>query len=332
MKKCVLLVVPSMTIAKRSHRFRIGLIDGEWTNFIPPIQGGFFRGAVENGQETKTPLSGDNSSNATSVSRRSQVTIHTVGELQPGHVTTNRTAVCSEETQEIHAPMPQATNGWKLEYNPDSYTAIAIQQAIDIDVAKYPSLDADTQRDIAVKFRALHQRVHDEGYYDCNFSNYAREVGRYLALFGLFLTLLRYEWYTSSAVALGIFWQQIMFTAHDAGHCGITHNYVVDSLIGIFIGNFVCGLSIGWWKSSHNVHHIVTNDPVSSDPICYISYYILMAFCRCTILTHKTSLCSPHLRLSSARSSLATTTAFNLSGILSPTSQFSTRNIPTTLS
>lgn len=54
------------------------------------------------------------------------------------------------------------------------------------------------------------------------------------------------------------------FTAHDAGHRGITHNFVVDSLIGIFIGNFCSGLSIGWWKSSHNVHHFVTNDPVCS--------------------------------------------------------------------
>lgn len=53
-----------------------------------------------------------------------------------------------------------------------------------------------------------------------------------------------------------------MFTAHDAGHHAITHNPVVDSLIGMFIADFCCGLSIGWWKSSHNVHHLVTNQPV----------------------------------------------------------------------
>ena len=254
MKKYVLLSVASLIIAKRSCRFRIGLIDGEWTNFIPPIQGGVFRRAIENGQEAKTSRPGDNTSNATSMSRRPHVTSRTSEELKPGHVATDQTAVCSEKVEEPDAPMAQATRGWKLEYEPDSYTAIAIQQAIDFDVAKYPSLDADTQRDIAVKFRALHQRVHDDGYYECKLSNYTTEIGRYLALFGLFLTLLHYEWYISSAVALGIFWQQIMFTAHDAGHCGITHNYVIDSLIGIFIGNFVCGLSIGWWKSSHNVY------------------------------------------------------------------------------
>jgi delta8-fatty-acid desaturase len=56
-----------------------------------------------------------------------------------------------------------------------------------------------------------------------------------------------------------------MFTAHDAGHRGITHNFIVDTLIGIFIGDLCCGLSIGWWKSSHNVHHLITNHPVSSN-------------------------------------------------------------------
>lgn len=56
--------------------------------------------------------------------------------------------------------------------------------------------------------------------------------------------------------------QQIMFTAHDAGHRGITGNFIVDTLIGAFIADFCCGLSIGWWKSSHNVHHLITNMPV----------------------------------------------------------------------
>lgn len=56
-----------------------------------------------------------------------------------------------------------------------------------------------------------------------------------------------------------------MFTAHDAGHRGITHHFVTDSLIAIFIADLCCGLSMGWWKSSHNVHHLVTNDP-AHDP------------------------------------------------------------------
>lgn len=53
-----------------------------------------------------------------------------------------------------------------------------------------------------------------------------------------------------------------MFVAHDAGHRAITQIFEIDTLIGMFIADFCCGLSIGWWKSSHNVHHLITNAPV----------------------------------------------------------------------
>ena len=75
---------------------------------------------------------------------------------------------------------------------------------------------------------------------------------------------------------------QIMFAAHDAGHRGITHNFFADSLIGLFIADFCCGLSIGWWKSSHDVHHLVTNHPVCSHssrlhspPYCLLAPLVL---------------------------------------------------------
>ena len=137
----------------------------------------------------------------------------------------------------------------------------AMQAEIDKGLAAYPSPDVETQRDVADRFKALHQRVHDEGFYRCNYWNYGKEMIRYTALFAGFLLCLRAEWYFTSAGFLGFFWQQIMFTAHDAGHRGITGKFVPDTLIGIFIADFCCGLSIGWWKSSHNVHHLVTNSP-----------------------------------------------------------------------
>jgi sphingolipid 8-(E)-desaturase len=64
-----------------------------------------------------------------------------------------------------------------------------------------------------------------------------------------------------------------MFTAHDAAHTSITHNFTIDTLIGMFIADFCCGLSIGWWKSSHNVHHLVTNQPVSRHVPTYRTVY-----------------------------------------------------------
>ena len=64
---------------------------------------------------------------------------------------------------------------------------------------------------------------------------------------------------------LGCFWQQLAFIGHDTGHNGITHVQWVDNTIGILIGNVFGGVSIGWWKRSHNVHHIVCNS-IEHDP------------------------------------------------------------------
>lgn len=62
-----------------------------------------------------------------------------------------------------------------------------------------------------------------------------------------------------SAFCLGAFFQQVAFMGHDLGHNGVTHNRAVDETIGIIFGNALSGISVGWWKATHNVHHLVTN-------------------------------------------------------------------------
>lgn len=64
---------------------------------------------------------------------------------------------------------------------------------------------------------------------------------------------------------MAAFWQQMAFVGHDGGHMAITHDFKTDWKIGIFVGNMTTGVSIGWWKKSHNAHHIVTNS-VEFDP------------------------------------------------------------------
>lgn len=64
---------------------------------------------------------------------------------------------------------------------------------------------------------------------------------------------------------LGCFWQQLSFIGHDTGHNGITHVKWVDNTIGIMVGNLFGGVSIAWWKRTHNVHHIVCNS-IEQDP------------------------------------------------------------------
>ena len=146
------------------------------------------------------------------------------------------------------------------------FTEMAEKREIEIDLAKFPALDVSTQQYIISRYRVLHTRIKEGNLYKCHYLNYFKECCRYSTLFLLFLYTLNQQWYMTSACFLGLFWHQIMFSAHDAGHLAITSNFVVDSLIGIFIADFCCGLSLGWWKSSHNVHHLITNMPVSLLP------------------------------------------------------------------
>lgn len=97
------------------------------------------------------------------------------------------------------------------------FTDQCMQAEIDRDVSVYPSLNPLVQAEIIHKYRQLHQRVRDAGLYDCPFLEYGKEMARYTTLFTLFILALKCEWYMTSAVFLGLFWHQIMFTAHDAG-------------------------------------------------------------------------------------------------------------------
>jgi hypothetical protein len=36
-----------------------------------------------------------------------------------------------------------------------------------------------------------------------------------------------------------------------AGHSGITHDQWTDTVCGIALGNFLGGVSLGWWKKVH---------------------------------------------------------------------------------
>ena len=147
------------------------------------------------------------------------------------------------------------------------------RQHIKLDLEKYPAQDEATQAGIIAKYRELHQRIRDEGLYRCNYWAYAVECCRYVGLFVLMLVSIHYEWYKTGALALGFMWHQLVFTAHDAGHMGITHHYHVDTFIAIIIADFIGGLSMGWWKRSHNVHHIVTNAPEHDPDIEHIPLF-----------------------------------------------------------
>ena len=93
------------------------------------------------------------------------------------------------------------------------------------------------------------------------------KLGAWIA--GLFLTALYLtvvqKRAVAGAVATGMFWQQLAFIGHDLGHSSVSHKKRVDTVISLIIGNPLGGIAIGWWKWTHNVHHVVPNS-VEHDP------------------------------------------------------------------
>eukprot|EP00898_Chlorokybus_atmophyticus_P000881 jgi/Chlat1/1794/Chrsp135S02136 len=68
-----------------------------------------------------------------------------------------------------------------------------------------------------------------------------------------------------SSFCLALFWQQCAFIGHDSGHNGIFQDNKADSILGVIAGDLLTGISIGWWKRTHNNHHVVCNS-VDHDP------------------------------------------------------------------
>ncbi|ORY62487.1 fatty acid desaturase-domain-containing protein [Pseudomassariella vexata] len=245
--------------------------DGPWLNMTPPIRGGVYRPTdtstdnsdcddEESSLASSSSSCGDRSSSPSdSTSVTSDCTTVSVDSLveKVQDEAIIRRRIPSKIVPNHHPTNIAATPSLTR----DEYTELAIQQEINDCIKEYPSVDPAVQQDIVRKYRVLHQRVQDEGFYDCPYLEYGKEMARYTTLLVASMTALHFGWYMTSAVFLGLFWHQIMFSAHDAGHGAITHNFKIDTLIGLFVADFCCGLSMGWWKSSHNVHHLITNHP-----------------------------------------------------------------------
>ncbi|KAL4980402.1 fatty acid desaturase-domain-containing protein [Aspergillus desertorum] len=245
----------SVEARQRMLAFQIGRIQGPWMNFLPPIQGGKFRPFDE-----KADIQEDD----TSVQSQPPSPIFDAVDAVSGarrQSTSSETCV-STPASEASEPKP---------FFLDART----REEIVLDTAKYPSLDMKTQQDIKRRYRELNKRIEAEGLYACNYLSYFIEACRYTLFAGLSYFFLRIGWYSVSALFLGCFWHQLVFSAHDAGHIAITHNYQVDSAIGILIADYLGGLSLGWWKRSHNVHHIVTNEPEHDPDIEHMPFFAI---------------------------------------------------------
>ena len=86
-----------------------------------------------------------------------------------------------------------------------------------------------------------------------------------LSLLLAFLTpTLSFLYLSLSAFLLGLFWQQMAFLGHDAGHNQITGSARTDYPYAWCVCALF-GVSGDWWKRNHNVHHVHTNS-IECDP------------------------------------------------------------------
>ncbi|KAJ5111221.1 Delta 8-(E)-sphingolipid desaturase [Penicillium argentinense] len=251
----------SVEARERMLSFQIGRIEGIWINFLPPIQGGKFRLYSEDSCSSEEDLPSQDSSSQE-------------GSLPPSPIFD---AVDSSVTRRKKSA-PATDSSVSTPPNEGSHPKFGFLDArtrneIELDQFKYPPLDTARQESIKHEYRELNKRMLDEGLFNCNYWAYFVECCRYTLFASLAYVFLRMGWWGTSGFFLGCFWHQLVFTAHDAGHMGITHNFHFDTVIGIIIADFMGGLSLGWWKRSHNVHHIVTNEPEHDPDIQHIPFF-----------------------------------------------------------
>ncbi|KAL7473733.1 hypothetical protein ACHAXS_014220 [Conticribra weissflogii] len=70
-----------------------------------------------------------------------------------------------------------------------------------------------------------------------------------------------------AATLLGIFWQQFAFIGHDVGHMSArahARDHIPVPQLSALVTLFN-GISVAWWKATHNVHHAVPNS-IDCDP------------------------------------------------------------------
>ncbi|KAF2640375.1 fatty acid desaturas-like protein [Massarina eburnea CBS 473.64] len=260
---------------KLTERYQIGRIEGRWANFVPPIQGGRVRTPEELGN-----MSDEDYMESYSSEQESASTASASSSAGQSPLFDPADADASLRKRSTGPRPPSASSVSSVELDEAPYTNMSVldartQQELDFDKAKYPSLDPQTQDNIVQKYRELQKRIEAEGLYACRYSSYGIECIRYAIALTLFLWLLRSGWYITSALPLGFLGHQLAFVVHDAAHMGITHNFTVDSTIAMFVASYLGGLSAGWWKWSHNVHHLVTNSPEHDPDIEYLPFFAI---------------------------------------------------------
>ena len=121
------------------------------------------------------------------------------------------------------------------------------------------------------EYRVLARSIESSSLMQTNTSYYVRLCPWYATLLvGVVVCVVGGSsnlWISSvlGGILMAGFFQQVAFLGHDLGHTAVTHTREGDTLLGLLCGNMMTGISMGWWKATHNTHHISTNH-IPADP------------------------------------------------------------------
>ncbi|TYJ56635.1 hypothetical protein B9479_002727 [Cryptococcus floricola] len=130
-------------------------------------------------------------------------------------------------------------------------------------------------------YRELKRRIEAAGLFQRPgpLAGYGTDLLRYAFLvFGAFYFYFNTTGWAgqmASATFLGLFYHQMAFVVHDAGHTEITGDWWWDRAIGMTVASWMGGLSVGWWCDNHNIHHLVTNHPEHDPDIQHIPFFAI---------------------------------------------------------
>ena len=167
-------------------------------------------------------------------------------------------------------------------------------------VAVEPS-STTTDSELVQDFRTLGETFDTLGYFTNSKYYYINKLISVFTLFALSLILLFGKSSSSSssttttgwvhivisAIIMGLFWQQFAFIGHDCGHMYSARTHAKVGINVYYLGalvTFFNGISVAWWKATHNIHHAVPNT-VDCDPdIAHVSgccHNVCVYFPRC---------------------------------------------------
>ena len=131
--------------------------------------------------------------------------------------------------------------------------------------------------DVMKEFREIEIKLIEQGLFNTNYYFYLFETikGFISLITGILFVIYgpqTYFNYLIGAWAISFCWHQLSFVAHDTGHNAVTHILNYDHYYGVFLASGFSGLSIGWWKDAHNIHHVLTNDPTHDPDIQHVPF------------------------------------------------------------